>query len=519
MKRSLASSPCVAALIAVTPLATALGAPLPGSATSPATPVCEVQAEPNTVRIDAETGRFHPEDDVYYPLGTQVTLVFYNRNPFRYSYEYVITETNLEADVIKDGLKLLGFPKPDDQAEPQGAPPPAPEDAKCKQGGKLQEACKAEKEAGRMFQSARNELSNAKNKYAKAKARVDAFERKAGGKMDSRLCQDLTADLPARISDLKVLVETSNKAKAILSKIEVAEHHRNQAEKLRLQVDCSRHAQSDDCSKLSDAQAIKKCKETNEANKKDCETDKLNIENGLKNLKSNLAPLSSEANQWKQETSAAAAAYNTLLGRYKEIEESNNAFVDRRNLARRRSPTRYKITIQPTHLADTSKTDEISVGEIDIGKSRFSISAGLGISFVTDREFGRQSGLVATGENTQSVSDVFAVTSESSEDVGFVFQLNGRLGGGKKWGFHWSLGSGAGISGQEDSELSFFTGPSVSFIDDQLFFTFAYHERTTKELGNGFAVDQPIPEEVQDPLPLREVDEGALLFTVTYRFK
>ena len=50
-----------------------------------------------------------------------------------------------------------------------------------------------------------------------------------------------------------------------------------------------------------------------------------------------------------------------------------------------------------------------------------------------------------------------------------------------------------------------------------MFFTLAFHQREVETLS-GFEVGDPIPMELQDPLPTVKDDDGGLLVTVTYRF-
>jgi hypothetical protein len=197
-----------------------------------------------------------------------------------------------------------------------------------------------------------------------------------------------------------------------------------------------------------------------------------------------------------------------------DVLASPDAFVERRQLPAFDRPARYdlKLTRDPLGDGDT-KTAEL--GSVRIGKNRFSVSAGLGISFIEEETFGRQQ---APGEDGDPVS-TFAVTERSSEHLAGVFQLNARLvswGKNNQAGFHWSLG--AEISSDDGStELSLYTGPTFGFLDDSLFFTLAFHQRSVEELS-GFEVGDPIPMEVMDPLPTTKEDKGGLLFTVTYRF-
>jgi hypothetical protein len=191
------------------------------------------------------------------------------------------------------------------------------------------------------------------------------------------------------------------------------------------------------------------------------------------------------------------------------------AFVEGLVISAPPDPTGYTLVIRRTERAAPHAAKEVTVGEILVGTPRFSISGGLGVSVVESREFGRQSG---PGEG-DTVVPVFAVTEESDERLAAVLQLNGCFARcvATSGRLAWSLGMGVG-AGEEASDVSLYTGPAFGFIDGKWWMTLAYHQREVEELS-GFAVGDPIPDGVQDPLPTRQRKAGGLLLTVTYKIR
>lgn len=498
----------VALAISIAPAAVA-------AADSPCRPPDDLE---HAVRIDASTGEIHPKDSTYFPLGTQVSLVFHGRNPFRFDYEYLISATDLEAGVVADGLQLLGLSLDPKSAEKSEAPDTAPADATAPGArdldcndytGELSEACTKTAAAAKAVTDALEESRRAAEEYGKGQEKIAAFENEVGGRMSPELCTEVTTAFPGQIQTLGFLADAPKVTGEAFAELEEGERLRIEAKALLDGVVCAGLAP--DCSGRT-GQDLEDCRANRDATIGECEQAKAAIGRGIEEVEQAHAAASETLGAWKGEIEKLASGYEELLERYRAIQADHEAFVDVHSLGRKRKPTRYAVEIRRTRLDGGKKTEEIEVGEIDVGRSRFSISGGLGVSFATEREFGRQSGLLDDGE----VDDVFAVTSRSEEELGLVVQLNARLNSSEAWAFHWSLGTGAG-AGEDD--LSFFTGPSFAWVDDQLFFTLAYHQRSVRELAGGFAVGDAIPEAVKDPLPLREEDEAALLFTVTYRFK
>lgn len=211
----------------------------------------------------------------------------------------------------------------------------------------------------------------------------------------------------------------------------------------------------------------------------------------------------------------------------KSVNDAPNAFVYLDYLEARDIPVEFDVKI--TRKNRTTQAETSCTRTIRAGRNRFSMSAGIGMSFIEQQTFGRQQALVPTtmmqddGTTTEGtgIGEIFAVTDTSSESVVGVFQLNGRIGslgkGSNSWG--WALGATVGEGEGEASSFGYFTGPTFSLISDQLFFTLAYHQREVDELGGNFAVGEPVPTGFMGELPITTETQSGLLFTVTYRFR
>lgn len=464
-------------------------------------PRCVVPQGDTIVQIDANTGALFGKSE--FPQDTQVKLVLYNKNPFKYDYQWQVVSKNLEQTIINDALRLfLGRLPTDEETAPAPTPPPpqgiAAAAVSClDMPGALSLACKMIEEAENQKGALDQGLKGAKKQLADAKKTYDDFVK--------LVAKDITTTSECNIVVGKT--QTIGSVLELLLKLDglpafekqVGEQQKNLTTALGI-------LNAVDCDGFVSEEARNICKE-------ETSTKPISLRSRAEGAKTDLDQLSREITTEKGKYTQDKDSFTKLGRRVLEILDSPQAFVETHPLPSRSAPTLHSITLITTRRSTGAKT-ALEVGDITVGRSHFSISAGFGFSLIEESTFGRQSGLDDNG----MVKPVFAITDTSDVKIGGVVQLNALLAGNEDWGFHWSLGTGVGI-GDGDAELSFFTGPSFSLIDHQLFFTLAYHQRTVKALSDDFKVGNVIPDGLEDSLPTTTLDDEGLLVTITYKIR
>ena len=457
------------------------------------------------IEINANTGKLIT-GRVDYPNNTPVGIALLYKNPYKYDYKWQVTSENIEAAIIGDGLKFFGLPNSTTQASntpaptPQIPPPPAPGTAgPCASlSGDLKTACdlwsKAEASRGLLdgrFRAEKNSVDGDAKTYNDLKALV-------AKDIDSpKVCTDVANGTENVLVVLPNLISLKTLRK-------IQEDFIKESTTIR---DAETMLNGIDCSTLAGAE------------KTTCETEKSDNAGSLKNkiqdTKNKTQQLGVEITTLVSTHKAKEKEYKEFLELAQAVQDANNAFVDTYVIPASRSPMKHSIFVIRTPRAGNAKPETLGSVVIIVGRSRFTLSAGVGFSFINDPTFGRQNGRDADG----NVKPVFAITEESDTKIGGVVQLNACLSKcSKDWAFHWSLGMGVGI-GDEDADFNFYTGPSLGFLDDQFFVTFAYHQRDVTELANGFTVGEVIPEEIMEGLPTTKKSDQGLLLTFTYKFR
>ena len=146
------------------------------------------------------------------------------------------------------------------------------------------------------------------------------------------------------------------------------------------------------------------------------------------------------------------------------------------------------------------------------------MSGGIGVGFVGVRTYARRSALVPDGNGGTKVGAVFAADKEADETLGPLLQLNGIFWSRESFGLGWSLGLTA-QEGASAADLGYYTGFTVTTISDSLVFTLAYYRQSIDTLGGGFRVGDPVPDSLQDPIPVTSRTESSVLLGVSYRIR
>jgi Asp-tRNA(Asn)/Glu-tRNA(Gln) amidotransferase C subunit len=168
-----------------------------------------------------------------------------------------------------------------------------------------------------------------------------------------------------------------------------------------------------------------------------------------------------------------------------------------------------------------AEEEKIAAVTADVGTSPISISGGIGFTTIEDVTIVAQTA-VDPADSTKTIS-VFAEENASSFKPTPVVMLNANLSGPYNWGsarmqFSWSLGV-ALATRNDTTQTEYLTGPSFSFLDNRVLFTFAYHAARVAKLGGGFRIGQQIPAPLLQNLPVVNKWDNGFMFAVSYRIR
>ena len=160
----------------------------------------------------------------------------------------------------------------------------------------------------------------------------------------------------------------------------------------------------------------------------------------------------------------------------------------------------------------TAKDEIVNTITLQIGKSRFSLSGGIGISSVDNVKITRQTCSV----NTNNVGSCFGYETNSCFQTIAILMLNGHLI--RRVGFTIALSTGIVINGN-NTEIEYVFGPSFGFLHNNLFLTIGAHIGQVEELAGGFQIGDEVPSNLSDPIPIKRDQEIGLIFAITYKLK
>jgi hypothetical protein len=446
----------------------------------------------DAVCINAQTGEVNPSPAVF-GRNAKLTVLFHNKNPFAFQYRYSSSMRQIEDAIIAEGLKkLLGFDIADLGKEAKKAEEEAQENAgKTLQQGKttapkVSECPEIIEETAKAIQIRATQLKQANDRAKAIEMGVKDFQDPAG------VLFTVPADpaLEFRCSDLCASME---KAEAAALKVTALNGFDEQLEALN-------KAQSS----LGDALQ-------NNSGRATCQGAYVSARQTLEDLGASIQLL-------KKQNSELATVKESIGQRVKviaDVKASGSVFVDKFVIGPVEEATEVQYKISKT-LRATGATDTVDANTpIRLGRSRFSISAGLGVSFLDEKKFGRQPSSI-----NGAVVDTVGITGSTDARFGIVAQLNGLLW---QWNTEapsigWALG--AAVTGDSNgTDFGFYTGPTFGFISDKLLLTFAYHLTKQDKLAGGFKVGDVIPDDLEGDVPTTEETTGALLVTVTYKVR
>jgi hypothetical protein len=210
--------------------------------------------------------------------------------------------------------------------------------------------------------------------------------------------------------------------------------------------------------------------------------------------------------------------FNALVNTINKVFSDPHAFYQVYTRGNYGQPTDVEITVE---RKDITKEEGKFVKLIDAetinfgGGPRFAIAGGVVVSPFETVNFKRVPALV-NGQQTT----IIGREESSNSRILPMLMLHGRFAEGKGpiSGFHFSLGVTAKPN-DNATNVEFLIGPSISFIEERLFFTFGGYAGRQKQLEGNLVLGQELPKEFSDEIPTSTHLVWKPGFALTYKFK
>ncbi len=429
--------------------------------------------------LDANTGRLIDGATVF-PQGTRVQVTIVNKNPFKYAYRLQVTTEPLSSAIISEFLgSIPGFK---DLLPGRKAAPPAFA-AAC--GG-------APKEYTDLFASITSSGTAANEAFQKSADYPDKFNAfKNLADVDAISGPDPCEKLCSQAADLydrRASFDPATVDKAVAGF----------ASEIAANRDALANLPSPDAHKPC-VQALKDAEKAAEARKADADT---------------------AASKIKQKLTENQASYQQMNRILKAALESGNPFVESRYPVPSDDAAAIHVDLFRRNLwvADAAETPVTSI-TLTVGRSRFSISSGIGVSSIPNVRYGRQA-LVTTGTGgANTVSTQIGYLEHSNFSAGLLVALNGMIASATE--FSWGVTTAIMVTNRNgEASVEYILAPlTFGFLKDQLFFSAGLHVAKVQELANGFSVGQEVPSGLQDPIPTTSRWKTGVIGALTYRIR
>lgn len=211
-----------------------------------------------------------------------------------------------------------------------------------------------------------------------------------------------------------------------------------------------------------------------------------------------------------------------------EVTGDARNFVEVHEIPKSRATDVVEVKLSARNLKELGgepegEAKEITSVEVQFGDAPyFAITGGLAFSTLDRREFQRVQGFASNRQGEivgTQVTPIVGVKEDSSTRITPLLMLNGRLYRPRVErffsGLHWSLG----VTGKNDNkgtDIEYLVGPSVSFLNDQMFFTVGGYAGKQQEIEGNLFPGAEVPKDLAE-IPVRKNYHWKLGFGLTYR--
>jgi hypothetical protein len=428
--------------------------------------------------LDANTGRLIDGAAVF-PVGTRVQVTIVNKNPFKYAYRLQVTTEPLSSAIISEFLgSIPGFK---DLLPGRRAAPP----------GFAHVCSGAPKEYTDLFASISSTGTAANEAFQKSADYPDKFNAfKSLADVDVVSAPDQCEKMCSAAVDLfarRSAFDPATVDKAV----------DGFGSEIAANQDALAKLQNPDANKTCLA-ALKEAQKAAEARK--AQADKT-------------------ATQIKQKLTENQGPYRQMDRILEASIESADPFVESKFPVPSDDATAIRVDLFRRNLwiADAAETPVASV-TLTVGRSRFSISGGIGVSSIPNVRYGRQP-LVTGSGTTTTISTQIGYLEHSDFSAGLLVALNGMIASWKD--VSWGVTTAVMVTNRNgEASVEYILAPlTLGFLKDQVFFTAGLHFAKVQELANGFSIGQEVPSGLQDPIPTTSRWKTGVIGALTYRIR
>lgn len=416
------------------------------------------------VEVDSNTGEIL-EGSTSYAENKKICLIFTKKNPFKYRYRITTKVSSLDQSVIQSGLGLI-------LSEFKLDLPLGSSQSSVPRSSKIID------DITKFQEMAKKSLADTAKAYSETKKKYEDFQRETS------------------VDDITPQVAICNKAQQIYSSLGG----------LTAAISDSKKA----------LELFFKSIKDNEANL-DSESLKAFQEIALKladQFKKGL-PIWQEGDK----------SFHELAGLIYKVLNSSDSFYEIKYPSTQGESKQVTVDIKRTPLRiPDAKEEQLALISIQVGQSRFSISAGIGFSTISDIKIVSQQSLIPDGRGGQMLGARFGFSNGSSFKPSGVALLNAHLFDvpSQKFPFSVALSTGIVLANRGESNVSteFIAGPSLGFLNNKLFTTFGFHAARVDQLGGGFKIGDPVPAGLaSDSFPIQKIWRKGFILAITYRIR
>ncbi len=453
----------------------------------------------DVVEIDANTGAVLKGSDEY-PNGTHLRIYVVKKNPFKYTYRIKVQSRLTESALASAFLGLIpGMSDAIGKFQPstetpathakglllESAPPPCTDDPGLKEFENLHHDGDARLAEGEAIKDKLAELAKKhdtiKDLYQSAYDNINKY--------------------PEEVDDCRALCESVTKAYPELRTLELGD--------LRSKVDSFKSGASD----LVNRVEIYKKDHPSCSNEKDVAAQ----------LQA-YATLKADAEAYDKALKIIEAdkkKFEHLADIIDDVFAQSSPFVYVDDPPTGGRPKTVSIEISRRDLwKDGAQYEPVKSLEIQVGESVLSLSGGIGFSTIGDVKVVRQAGMVPDpNDSTKKVlGTIFGYQSNSSFKPAGVVMLNGMPW--RSGGVGLGVSAGLVISNRNDTaEPEFICGFTLGFGRNTVLLTTGFHAARKEKLAGGFNIGDPVPSDLQDPLPIEKSFAPGLMVTITFKLK
>lgn len=182
-------------------------------------------------------------------------------------------------------------------------------------------------------------------------------------------------------------------------------------------------------------------------------------------------------------------------------------------------PTNVRVKVETKNKAKAD-SEFVSLVEAKVnfgGGPRFALAGGFVFSNLEKPEYQRVPAVI-----NGATDHIVGLKENSNSRILPILILHARMFSRPNWkyvsGVHFSLGLTAKPD-NEGTDPEFLVGPSISFIEERLFFTFGGYAGRKQELEGNLTLGQKIPTDFGDELPVSKHYVWKPGFAITYKIK